>query len=67
MKPERKTTMLSARVPPALVARVDFIVRNTTPDQVKNRSVAVQIALEAWLPGEEQKLEDLGVIPKKAR
>jgi len=66
MPAELKATMFSARVPASLVARVDFVVRNNPPEIVKNRSVAVQLALEAWCRDEEKKLQALGVIPKKA-
>jgi len=66
MAPERKTVMISARLPASLVARADFIARNTDGD-IKNRSVALQAALEAWLPEQELRLEKLGVLPKKAR
>lgn len=66
MGTERKTTMISARLPAALVTRADYIVRNNE-GHPKNRSEAVQIALEAWLPGQEHRLEQLGVLPKKAR
>lgn len=66
MTPERKGTMLSARVPKTLVERVDFITRNIdTP--VDNRSKAVVAALEAWVPGQEERLRELGLLPKKAR
>lgn len=67
MTSERKSIMVSARVPTALVVRVDFIVRNIDTESVKNRSAALQAALEAWLPSQEKRLEDLGIIPKKAR
>jgi hypothetical protein len=66
MDEERKSIMISARLPVELVARADFIVRNTDGD-LKNRSVVLVTALKAWLPGQEKKLEDLGVIPKKVR
>jgi Arc/MetJ-type ribon-helix-helix transcriptional regulator len=72
MPPERKTAMVSVRLPASLVARVDFVVKNTDGD-LKNRSVALQAALETWLPGQEQLLEKrlgpaLYVAPsKKAR
>lgn len=59
--------MVSFRLPAALVARVDFIARNTDSGAVKNRSTALHAAVEAWLPAQEKRLEDLGVIPKKAR
>lgn len=67
MTPERKTTRIIARVSPAVVARVDFVVRNIDGDAVKSRSAALLAALEAWLPGQEHRLEELGVIPKKTR
>lgn len=69
MSDERKrSTMISARLPTDLVARLDFVVRNTNPDHVKNRSTAVRVALEEWLPTEERALEKLGItVPKKAR
>jgi hypothetical protein len=59
--------MVSARVPAVVVTRVDFIVRNTDSETVKNRSAALLAALEAWLPGQEDRLRELGVLPKKAR
>lgn len=62
---ERKTVMVSARLPAALVARADFVARNTDGD-IKNRSAALQAALEEWLPEQEQRLVELGVITKKA-
>lgn len=66
MTPERKGTMLSARVPKTLVERVDFVTRNIDTD-VDNRSKAVVAALEAWVPGQEERLRELGILPKKAR
>lgn len=65
MTPERKI-MVSVRLPAALVARADFIVRNTDGD-IKNRSAALRAALEEWLPKQEQRLETLGVLSKKVR
>lgn len=69
MPPENKTIMVSARLPAALVERADFIARNdVSAGGACTRSAAVQMALEAWLPGQEKKLEQvLGVNPKKAR
>lgn len=64
---ERKTTMISARVPAAMVTRLDFVARNTEVAAVKNRSTAVFAALEAWLTAQEDRLRELGVLPKKAR
>jgi metal-responsive CopG/Arc/MetJ family transcriptional regulator len=66
MADERKTTMVSARLTDVLVARVDFVVRNIDSD-VSNRSLAVQAAIEAWLPTQEQRLVELGILPKKGR
>lgn len=67
---ERKTVMVSARLPASLVARVDFLTRNTEGG-IYNRSVAVQTALESWLPNEEKtlerRLEQLGAPSKKLR
>jgi metal-responsive CopG/Arc/MetJ family transcriptional regulator len=65
MDEERKSIMVSTRLPVELVARADFIVRNTDGD-IKSRSRAVLAALQAWLPIQEKKLENLGVISKKA-
>lgn len=62
-----KGTTVSARMPKALVERVDFVVRNSEPEAIRNRSTALQLALEAWLPSEETRLSNLGLLPKKAR
>lgn len=67
MTTERKSTMVSARLPTPLVARVDFVTRNIDNDQLITRSAAVAAALEAWLPAQEERLAELGLIPKKAR
>lgn len=66
MGTERKNTMVSARLPETLVERVDFIVRNVDTHPY-NRSAAVQLALEAWLPAQEQRLTELGILQKKTR
>lgn len=66
MTPERKV-MISVRLPAALVARVDFIARNIDGDTIKNRSTALCAAVETWLPAQEERLQVLGVLPKKAR
>lgn len=63
---ERKSKRISARLPAALVARADYVARNTTGD-IKNRSTALCAALEAWLPGQEDQLRELGVLAKKTR
>lgn len=65
---ERKSKRIDARVPAGLVARVDYVVRNLDGDTAKNRSTAMQAALEAWLPAQEKRIEELlGTAPKKAR
>lgn len=66
MGSERKSTMVSVRLPAALVARADYIARNHEGD-IKNRSTAIRAALEGWLPGQEERLVQLGIMPKKAR
>lgn len=67
MSPERKSVMISARVPSSLVERADFVARNIDNDTVKNRSAAVQAALESWLPEQEERLVKLGVPPPKTK
>jgi len=69
MTPERKTVMISARLPADLVARVDFVTRNDiSPGAARNRSAALQTALENWLPGRENDVgKVLGTASKKAR
>jgi hypothetical protein len=67
MARERKTTMVSTRASAPLVARVDFVVRNLDSDIVKNRSTAFLAAVEAWLPAQEDRLRELGILPKEAR
>ncbi len=59
---ERKTVMISGRLPRALVERLDYVTRNIDSETVKNRSAALREALEAWLPGREDRLRDLGVL-----
>ena len=66
MAEERKSVMVSVRLPVALAARLDYAVRNTDAEGVKNRSTAVCSAIEGWLPGQEKRLVELGIIPKKA-
>ena len=63
----KKSTMVSARLPAVLVERVDYVTRNTDSETVKNRSTAVRAALEGWLPGQEDRLREFGVLAKKAR
>jgi hypothetical protein len=64
--PRERKIMISARVPASLVARLDFVVRNTEGDATRNRSVTLQLALETWLEDEEARLEARGVRSKKA-
>lgn len=70
MTPERKAVMISARLPASLVARVDFLTKNTE-GPVRSRSAALQAALEHWLPEQERtlekRLEELGAPSKKVR
>lgn len=65
--PDERKIMISVRLPPALVARVDFVARNTDSGPVENRSSAVRAAIESWLPAQEDRLEKAGVIQKKTR
>lgn len=67
MSTERKTVMISGRLPIALVGRLDYVTRNIDSEIVKNRSAALREALEAWLPGREDRLRELGVLMAKAR
>lgn len=66
MTPECKSKRISARLPASLIARADYVARNTD-GAVKNRSAALRAALEAWLPGQEERLQELGILPKKTR
>ena len=67
MDAEQKTVMISSRLPVALVERLDYVTRNIDSETVKNRSAALREALEAWLPGREDRLRELGVLAKKTR
>lgn len=67
MTTERKSTMVSARLPGALVDRLDYAVRNTDDKDVRSRSTALRVAVEAWALSQEEKLRVLGVLPKKVR
>ena len=67
MTTERKSIMVSARLPTGLVERVDFVARNTDNPAVTNRSEALHAAVEGWLPQQEKRLEELGLNPKKTR
>jgi predicted DNA-binding protein len=68
MDTERKTVMISGRLPKGLVERLDYVTRNIDSETVKNRSAALREALEAWLPGREDRLRELGILgAKKAR
>jgi len=65
MEAERKSRMVSARVSIAVVARVDFVVRNTTGSDTRSRSAALHTALEYWLNVKENELYAQGVLPAK--
>lgn len=66
MSDERKV-MITARLPDDLVKRVDFVAKNTDSEVIVSRSAAIRDALHAWLPKQEQRLVELGIIsPKKA-
>lgn len=65
MDDERKTSiMISARLPTVLVERLDYVTRNIDSEVIKNRSAALRSALDAWLPGCEDRLRELGVLAK---
>lgn len=67
MTPERKSLMVSVRLPVALVERLDYVTRNNASD-IRSRSEAIHRAIIAWLPVEETRLVALGLTPpKKAR
>jgi predicted DNA-binding protein len=59
------TIMISGRLPKALVERLDYVTRNIDSETVKNRSAALREALEAWLPGREDRLRELGILSAK--
>lgn len=61
------SVMISGRLPKALVERLDYVTRNIDSETVKNRSAALREALEAWLPGREDRLRELGILAKKSR
>lgn len=67
MGTERKTVMISGRLPTALVERLDYVTRNIDSETIKNRSAALRAALETWLPGCEDRLRELGVMAAKVR
>lgn len=69
MASECKNTMVSARLPAALVARMDFAIQNTEGEP-SNRSAVFREALDEWLAaregGLERRLKQLGAPSKKA-
>jgi len=67
MDAERKTVMISGRLPVALVERLDYVTRNHDDHTLRNRSVAIRVALELSLPAWEDRLRELGVLAAKAR
>lgn len=65
---ERKSIMISARLPSPLVDRVNYVVNNSPVKAVSSRTDVVQAALEAWLPAQEEKIGGLlgSSVAKKA-
>ncbi len=61
--------MISARLDPLLVGRLEFVAKNTDAEGIKNRTDCIAAALAAWLPGQEKRVgELLGTSsPKKGR
>jgi Arc/MetJ-type ribon-helix-helix transcriptional regulator len=64
MGTERKNIMVSARLPAAIVERLDYVTRNNAGD-IRSRSEAIHSAIVAWLPTEETRLISLGLSPPK--
>lgn len=59
--------IVTVRLPLELLARIDFVTRNIDSMILVNRSAAIRDALQKWLPVQEQRLIELGIItPKKA-
>lgn len=68
MASELKTLMVSVRLPASVVERLDYVARNNDTG-LRNRSEAVEAAIAAWLPRQEERLKTLGLdppAPKKA-
>lgn len=53
--------MVTVRLPPDVLDRVDFIARNTDKETIAHRSDAIRVAIEEWLPKEEKHLMGLGI------
>jgi hypothetical protein len=62
----KKSTRVCVRIPQPVFERLSFVARNTDDPAVVNLSKGVCEAVLAWLPKQEQRLSDLGIIPKKA-
>ena len=63
MSPKRKF-MVSIRLPPSTVERVDFVTVNMG---ITDRTAAILEAIELWLPAREQRLRESGLAPPKAK
>lgn len=58
MSPIRKT-MISIRLLPTMLKRVDYAARNPSNPATATRTAVIAAAIEAWLPGEEAALKRL--------
>jgi len=60
--------MVSARLSPLLLERLEYVAKNTDTDGINNRTDCIAAALIAWLPGQEKRVgELLGTSQKKSR
>lgn len=57
--------MITVRLPNSTVRRVDFVARNTDSKGIVNRSTAIRDALDKWLPEQEKRLAELGILPEE--
>lgn len=68
MGEERKSVMVSGRLPAVLIERLDYVTRNTDSGPTTNRSGALRASLEKWLPDQERQIQErLGGAAKKVR
>lgn len=68
MGEERKSVMVSGRLPAVLVERLDYVTRNTDTGPTINRTGALRASLEKWLPEQERQIQErLGGAAKKVR
>ena len=56
--------MISVRLPPNLVERVDYVAKSMG---IVDRTAAVLEAIESWLPAREQRLREAGLMPPKRK